>query len=143
MLPYCRIDGRTSLKARQGAVDTMSEDPYTRIMLLSLAAGGVGLNLVAANHVVLVDPAFNPTSEDQAADRVYRVGQRKPVRIYALYCTQTIEEHVRRVQVRSMEWRRRCASWGREREAKWNTIKCRQRGLNGNTPQKSWTTRWP
>jgi transcription termination factor 2 len=67
-------------------------------MLLSLAAGGVGLHLVAANHVVLVDPAFNPSLEDQAADRVYRVGQKRDVHIHSLFCTDTIEEHVRQIQ---------------------------------------------
>ena len=67
-------------------------------MLLSLAAGGVGLHLVAANHVVLVDPAFNPSLEDQATDRVYRVGQKKDVHVHSLFCAQTIEEHVRQIQ---------------------------------------------
>lgn len=51
-------------------------------MLLSLVAGGVGLNLVGANHLVLVDPHWNPQLENQAGDRVYRMGQKKPVKIY-------------------------------------------------------------
>ena len=94
-----RIDGQTSLRRRQEAVEQLGDDPMTRVMLLSLAAGGVGLNLVAANRVVLVDPAFNPTSEDQAADRVFRVGQKREVHIYTLACKDTVEEHVQRVQV--------------------------------------------
>lgn len=51
-------------------------------MLLSLTAGGVGLNLVGANHLLLVDPHWNPQLEAQAQDRIYRVGQKKPVTIY-------------------------------------------------------------
>lgn len=51
-------------------------------MLLSLAAGGVGLNLVGANHIILVEPHWNPQLEAQAADRVYRMGQKKPVQIH-------------------------------------------------------------
>lgn len=53
-----------------------------RIMLLSLTAGGVGLNLVGANHLMLLDLHWNPQLESQAQDRVYRVGQKKPVNIY-------------------------------------------------------------
>lgn len=55
---------------------------YFQIMLLSLVAGGVGLNLTGANHLILVDPHWNPQLEAQAFDRVYRVGQTKAVKIY-------------------------------------------------------------
>lgn len=64
------------------------EDTFTKfilffqVMLLSLVAGGVGLNLTGANHLILVDPHWNPQLEAQAFDRVYRVGQTKPVKIY-------------------------------------------------------------
>lgn len=98
-IPFVRIDGRTSLMQRQRAVEALYTDAVTRVMLLSITAGGAGLNLVAANHVLLLEPHFNPASEDQAADRVFRVGQHKPVHIHRLLCTNTIEEHVRQIQV--------------------------------------------
>lgn len=56
--------------------------PCYQVMLLSLCAGGVGLNLCGANHLLLLDPHWNPQLEEQARDRIYRVGQKKPVHIY-------------------------------------------------------------
>ncbi len=98
-LPFVRIDGRASLVQRQKAALALQEEPCTRVLLLSLTAGGTGLNLVAANHLVLLEPHFNPMMESQAADRIYRVGQQKPVKIYRLVCENSVEDHVRRVQV--------------------------------------------
>jgi DNA repair protein RAD5 len=63
-------------------------------MLISLKAGSLGINLTAANHVFLVDPWWNPAVEDQAIDRVYRIGQNKKVSIIRLICSKTIEERI-------------------------------------------------
>lgn len=71
-------------------------------MLLSLVAGGVGLNLTGANHLILVDPHWNPQLESQAFDRIYRVGQSKPVKIYKLLCENTVESIIQSIQERKM-----------------------------------------
>ncbi|VDK85488.1 unnamed protein product, partial [Litomosoides sigmodontis] len=69
-----------------------------RVMLLSLTAGGVGLNLVGGNHLFLVDLHWNPALEQQASDRIYRIGQTKNVFIHKLVCLETIEERVLALQ---------------------------------------------
>jgi SNF2 family DNA or RNA helicase len=69
-------------------------------MLLSLKAGGVGLNLTAADHVFMVDPWWNPATEDQATDRAHRIGQDRPVMVYRLVATDTVEERILALQER-------------------------------------------
>jgi SNF2 family DNA or RNA helicase len=70
------------------------------VLLISLKAGGIGLNLTAADHVVLMDPWWNPAVEDQAADRAHRIGQDKPVFVYRLVARDTVEERVLELQAR-------------------------------------------
>jgi SNF2 family DNA or RNA helicase len=60
-------------------------------MLITIKCGGVGLNLVCANHIIVFEPQYSPFSEKQAIDRVFRIGQRKPVNVYRLYMKFTIE----------------------------------------------------
>lgn len=67
-------------------------------MLLSLTAGGVGLNLVGGNHLLLVDLHWNPQLEMQAQDRIYRVGQTKDINVYKFMTTETIEERIKKLQ---------------------------------------------
>jgi SNF2 family DNA or RNA helicase len=67
-------------------------------MLLSLKAGGVGLNLTASDHVFLTDPWWNPATEDQAADRAHRIGQDRPVMVYRLVAIDTVEERILALQ---------------------------------------------
>jgi SNF2 family DNA or RNA helicase len=67
-------------------------------MLLSLKAGGTGLTLTAADHVILMDPWWNPAVEDQAADRAHRIGQDKPVFIHRLVAADTVEEKILALQ---------------------------------------------
>jgi SNF2 family DNA or RNA helicase len=67
-------------------------------MLLSLTAGGVGLNLIGANRMFILDIHWNPALEQQASDRIFRVGQRKNVFIYRLICEETIEERILNIQ---------------------------------------------
>jgi SNF2 family DNA or RNA helicase len=63
-------------------------------MLVSLKAGGTGLNLTAADHVFLVDPWWNPAVEEQAADRAHRIGQDRPVMVYRMVARDTVEERI-------------------------------------------------
>jgi SNF2 family DNA or RNA helicase len=92
---YQYLDGRT--RDRGGKVKAFQEgdDP---LFLISLKAGGVGLNLTAADYVIILDPWWNPAAEDQAADRAYRIGQDKPVMVYRIVTTDSIEERVLRLQ---------------------------------------------
>ena len=69
-------------------------------MLLSLKAGGTGLNLTAADHVFLLDPWWNPAVEDQAADRAHRIGQDRPVLVHRLIASETVEERILGLQDR-------------------------------------------
>lgn len=95
---YLRLDGSTSDRA--GVVSAFQADDGPPIMLLSLKAGGTGLNLTAADHVFLVDPWWNPAVEDQAADRVHRIGQDKPVLVYRMVARDTVEERILELQAR-------------------------------------------
>jgi SNF2 family DNA or RNA helicase len=70
------------------------------VMLISLKAGGTGLNLTAADHVFLLDPWWNPAVEDQAADRAHRIGQDRPVMVYRLVSKDTVEEGILALQER-------------------------------------------
>lgn len=90
---YLRLDGSTPAAAR-GALVTEFQTGDATAFLLSLKAGGTGLNLTSADHVVHLDPWWNPAVEDQASDRAHRIGQDKPVTIVRLVARGTIEEAV-------------------------------------------------
>ncbi|MFK7871797.1 MAG: DEAD/DEAH box helicase [Oligoflexales bacterium] len=92
-----RIDGTT--KNRQDIVDKFqSGEDSPSVMLLSLKAAGVGLNLTAADHVYILDPWWNPAAEDQAADRAHRIGQQKPVLVHKVVAKGTVEERILMLQ---------------------------------------------
>ena len=93
-----RLDGKT--RDRRAQVERFQNDPACRIFLLSLKAGGVGLNLTAADYVFLLDPWWNPAAEAQAADRAHRIGRRGRVIVYRLVTRGTIEEKVLELQER-------------------------------------------
>jgi superfamily II DNA or RNA helicase len=95
-ITYNRLDGST--RDRQSVVDSFQSDPNVSVLIMSLKAGGVGLNLTAADQVYIVDPWWNPAAEDQAADRAHRIGQDKPVMVYRLVAKDTIEEKVLALQ---------------------------------------------
>ena len=95
-LGWTRLDGSTVDRA--GVVAGFQDPSGPPVMLLSLKAGGVGLNLTAADHVFLLDPWWNPAAEDQAADRAHRIGQDRPVMIYRLVARDTVEERVLALQ---------------------------------------------
>lgn len=88
------LDGKTSHKNRQKSVEHFQADDACRVFLISLKAGGTGLNLTAADYVFLVDPWWNPAVEEQAIDRCYRIGQDKKVFAYRMICKDTIEEKI-------------------------------------------------
>lgn len=95
---FVRLDGSTVDRA--GVVNAFQAEEGPPIMLLSLKAGGTGLNLTAADHVFLVDPWWNPAVEDQAADRAHRIGQDKPVMVYRMVARDTVEERILELQAR-------------------------------------------
>jgi superfamily II DNA or RNA helicase len=93
---YAYLDGKTN--NRQALVDHFQTDPECMVFLISLKAGGVGLNLTAAEYVYLLDPWWNPAAEAQAIDRSHRIGQTKPVFAYRLIARNTVEEKVLALQ---------------------------------------------
>lgn len=96
--------GSVPIKERQGIMDSFNtSNNKPKILLLSLTAGGVGLNLVGGNHLLLIDIHWNPQLEVQAQDRIYRFGQKKNVFIYKFICKDTIEERIKHLQERKME----------------------------------------
>jgi superfamily II DNA or RNA helicase len=96
-LPFVRLDGSTAPEARERAVATFQGGDVA-VFLLSLKAGGVGLNLTAADDVVLLDPWWNPAIEAQATDRAHRIGQTRPVTVHRLVTRDTIEDAVVQMQ---------------------------------------------
>lgn len=90
---YQYLDGSTPAKDRQQRVDAFQRGEG-ELFLISLKAGGVGLNLTAADYVIHMDPWWNPAVEDQASDRAHRMGQQRPVTIYRMIAKQTIEEKI-------------------------------------------------
>jgi len=97
---FVRLDGSTPTEHRARVVGEFQSDGGPPVMLLSLKAGGTGLNLTAADHVFLVDPWWNPAVEDQAADRAHRIGQDKPVMVYRMVARDTVEERILELQSR-------------------------------------------
>lgn len=85
-------------KARTLAIDTFREDPTITIMLATIGAAGLGLNLTVANKVFVMEPQYNPQAEAQAVDRVHRLGQTRPVTITWIIMNRTFEEHMLELQ---------------------------------------------
>ncbi len=97
-IPYAYLDGQT--QSRQEQVDTFQDHPEIPLFLISLKAGGLGLNLTAADYVIQVDPWWNPAVEEQASNRTHRIGQDKPVFIFRLITKDSVEEKVLLLQER-------------------------------------------
>lgn len=89
---YLRLDGQTPTVERQEMINEYNSDPQLFVFLLSTKAGGLGINLTAADTVIIHDIDFNPYNDKQAEDRSHRMGQTKPVTIYKLISESTIEE---------------------------------------------------
>jgi SNF2 family DNA or RNA helicase len=90
---YQYLDGKTTLKEREKRINNFQAGEGD-LFLISLKAGGVGLNLTAADYVIHMDPWWNPAIEDQASDRAHRIGQERPVTVYRLVSKGTIEERI-------------------------------------------------
>lgn len=95
---YEYFDGSTSAPDREKAIQAFQNDEETRVFLISLKAGGVGLNLTAADYVYIVDPWWNPAVEQQAIDRTHRIGQTKNIFAYRMICKDTIEDKIMQLQ---------------------------------------------
>jgi non-specific serine/threonine protein kinase len=97
---YAYLDGQTPTKSRQKAIDRFQTEDDLRIFLISLKAGGVGINLTAADYVIIFDPWWNPAVESQAVDRSHRIGQTNQVFTYRLITRDTVEEKILELQDR-------------------------------------------
>ena len=95
---YSYLDGSIPAEKRKAAVDKFQDDPTIRVFLISLKAGGVGLNLTAADYVYIVDPWWNPAVEQQAIDRTHRIGQVNKIFAYKMICKDTVEEKIVQLQ---------------------------------------------
>lgn len=100
-VPYAYLDGKT--RDRQACVEQFEQDRECKIFLISLKAGGTGLNLTAADYVIHYDPWWNPAVEAQATDRSHRIGQDKHVFVYKIISKGTVEEKILQLQERKKE----------------------------------------
>lgn len=91
---YRRMDGTTPIHTRQGLVDEFNNNPIAHVFLLTTKVGGLGINLTGANRVIIYDPDWNPSTDVQARERAWRLGQKREVMIYRLMTAGTIEEKI-------------------------------------------------
>jgi SNF2 family DNA or RNA helicase len=113
-IPYALLTGDTKDRSAQVAAFQQGAVP---IFLISLKAGGVGLNLTAADTVIHYDPWWNPAAENQATDRAWRIGQDKPVFVYKLIAKGTLEEKIQVCSRRNPIWR--SPSWPKASRRRW------------------------
>lgn len=96
---YARMDGTTPISDRQALVDTFNTDPNYKVFLLTTRVGGLGINLTGASRVIIYDPDWNPSTDMQARERAWRLGQKKDVTIYRLMVAGSIEEKIYHRQI--------------------------------------------
>lgn len=97
-IKYTRLDGKMTRTARGGALDSFREDPSIHVILVSITAGGLGLNLTTANKVYVMEPQYNPAAEAQAVDRVHRLGQKREVETVRYIMQDSFEEKMLELQ---------------------------------------------
>ncbi|MBA0720376.1 hypothetical protein Golax_007998 [Gossypium laxum] len=102
-IQYRRLDGTMSVASRDKAVKDFNTLPEVSVMIMSLKAASLGLNMVAACHVLLLDLWWNPTTEDQAIDRAHRIGQTRPVTVLRLTVKDTVEDRILALQHKKRE----------------------------------------
>ncbi|KAH9586563.1 SNF2-related [Trypanosoma melophagium] len=102
LIKTVKLTGSLMMSQRQAVLQAFLQDPTVRVILISLKAGGEGLNLQIANHVVLVDPWWNPAVEMQAAQRAHRIGQRRPVHVVRFVTEHSVEERMMDLQAKKM-----------------------------------------
>lgn len=100
---YSILTGKTKVDTRIETVDTFNDDKNISVFLISLKAGGTGLNLTGADMVIHYDPWWNLSAENQATDRAYRIGQRSNVQVFKLITSNSIEEKIQKLQERKMD----------------------------------------
>ncbi|KAJ5082973.1 hypothetical protein N7532_012016 [Penicillium argentinense] len=100
---FVRFDGTMNVDDRNASVAAFTDDPEIKVMLVSLKAGNSGLNLVAASHVIIFDPFWNPYVEDQAIDRAHRIGQTRDVFVHRLLVEETVEDRIIELQDQKRE----------------------------------------
>jgi DNA excision repair protein ERCC-6 len=96
---YVRMDGETPIDQRQNLIDRFNNDPNLDVFLLTTRTGGLGVNLTGADRIIIFDPDWNPSTDMQARERAWRLGQTKPVSIYRLMTSGTIEEKIYHRQI--------------------------------------------
>lgn len=96
---YLRMDGSTHIGRRQALVDTFNEDKQYHVFLLTTKVGGLGINLTGADRVIIYDPDWNPSTDIQARERAWRLGQKKDITIYRLMTAGSIEEKIYHRQI--------------------------------------------
>lgn len=102
-ISFARLDGTMSRAARTAAMDSFRENAKVEVMLVSIMAGGLGLNLTAANNVYVMEPQYNPAAEAQAIDRVHRLGQKRAVRTVRYIMRGSFEEKMLQIQDKKMK----------------------------------------
>ncbi|KAK4166015.1 SNF2 family N-terminal domain-containing protein [Cladorrhinum sp. PSN259] len=112
-ITHTRLDGKMSRLARNAAMDSFRDDPNVQVILVSIMAGGMGLNLTSGNSVFVMEPQFNPAAEAQAVDRVHRLGQKRPVRTVRFIMNGSFEEKMIELQ----DKKKKLASLSMDREA--------------------------
>ena len=100
---YYKLTGSTKVSERIKMVDEFNSDPDIKVFLISLKAGGTGLNLTGADMVIHYDPWWNSSAENQATDRAYRIGQKNNVQVYKLITSNSIEEKIYELQQKKSE----------------------------------------
>lgn len=112
-IKYCRLDGKMTRTARGAAMDNFRTDPSILVILVSIMAGGLGLNLTTANKVYVMEPQYNPAAEAQAVDRVHRLGQKREVTTVRYIMNDSFEEKMLELQ----EKKKKLASISMDKEA--------------------------
>ncbi|KAL7919207.1 SNF2 family N-terminal domain-containing protein [Trichoderma austrokoningii] len=102
-ISFTRLDGSMTRQARTAAMDSFRDDKSIHVMLVSIMAGGLGLNLTSANNVYVMEPQYNPAAEAQAVDRVHRLGQKRPVRTIRYIMRNSFEEKMLELQEKKMK----------------------------------------
>ncbi|TAD99955.1 MAG: hypothetical protein EAZ97_07380 [Bacteroidetes bacterium] len=102
-ISYEYLDGQCTQEQRENSVNHFQNDESCRVFLISLKAGGSGLNLTKADYVYIIDPWWNPAVENQAIDRCYRIGQEKHIIAYRMICKDTVEEKIVNIQNRKKQ----------------------------------------
>jgi SNF2 family DNA or RNA helicase len=97
-IKYTRLDGKMSRTARSAALDAFRDDSSIIVILVSITAGGLGLNLTTANKVYVMEPQYNPAAEAQAVDRVHRLGQKREVKTVRYIMKDSFEEKMLELQ---------------------------------------------